>query len=402
MTLITVHDAYQTVMANVPPVKTEIIPLGAAAGRILGESVIADRDYPPINRSTMDGITLSLDSWHSGRRLWKIEQTIAAGQPAVALKDHLNNCAQIMTGAEVPANCSGIIPFEQIAIEADHARLLTPVEFIEGQHIHIRSSDRKAGDVLLKPGVPLDAPRIAILAAVGRATVNVAKPPRVAVLSTGNEVVPVDQESVAPTQVRASNSTALVAALRVCGVIEITERHLPDDPDITTKEIRAALERHDILVLTGGVSKGKFDYVPEALRQIGAENIFHHVAQKPGKPFWFGKTAHHTIFGLPGNPVSTLTVFRRYAVPFIKTMMGAPLPEIVTARIMQPVKPHSTLTTFPPVQVRINHEAVVEAQTVAYHGSGDFAALAESSGFLEVPAGNNAWPANSFFSYYSW
>jgi molybdopterin molybdotransferase len=391
MTLISVHEAYQTVMAETPPVKTESVPLAAATGRILAESVMADRDYPPINRATMDGITISLDSWRAGVRLWKIER-----------KDPLNNCAQIMTGAEAPENCSGILPFELVAIDADHARLLTPVEFIEGQHIHVKSSDRKAGDMLLKPGITLDAPRIAILAAVGHAYAQVAKAPRVAVLSTGNEIVPVDQKSVTPTQVRASNSAALIAALRACGVTEITDRHLPDDPVVTLKEIREALEHHDIIVLSGGVSKGKFDYVPDALRQAGVRNIFHNVAQKPGKPFWFGKTDHQTIFGLPGNPVSTLTVFQRYAVPFIHAMTGVSSPGFTTARITQSVKPHPTLTTFPPVLSSINHEAVIEAASVTYHGSGDFAALAESSGFLEVPAGNNPCPAGTIFPYYPW
>jgi len=402
MPLITVHDAYQTVMAEVPPIKTESVPLAAATGRILAESVMADRDYPPINRATMDGIAISLDSWRSGVRLWKIEQTIAAGVSATPLKDHVNNCAQIMTGAEVPDNCSGIIPFEQVAIDADHARLLPSVEFIEGQHIHVKSSDRRQGDMLLKPGITLDAPRIAILAAVGHAIVHVAKPPRVAVLSTGNEVVPVEQKSVTATQVRASNSAALVAALRTCGVVEITDRHLPDDPEITYNEIRDALEHHDMIILSGGVSKGRYDFVPEALAKAGVQKIFHHVAQKPGKPFWFGKTDRNSIFALPGNPVSTLTVFRRYAVPYLRAGMGLPPPEVNTARIKQSIKPHPSLTTFPPVRVQINDEAVLDAEAVTYHGSGDFAALAESTGFLEIPAGNNPCPAGTRFHYFPW
>jgi len=400
--MLSVSAAFEKIMSFVPDVTSETVELSSSSGRILGEPVFADRDYPPINRSTMDGIAISSASWNSGVRSWTVERTIPAGAAGLVLSDPLRGCVQIMTGASVPDNGDGIIPFEQVAIDGLQARALPDAAFQPGQHIHKKSSDRRQGDKLLDGGIRIDSPRVAIMASVGHARVRVAVPPRVAVISTGNEIVPIDQASLAPTHVRASNLTGLEIALRQLGVTAITSRHLPDDLDIIQKEIASILSRHDILILSGGVSMGNFDYVPKALQQAGVEEIFHRVAQKPGKPLWFGQTASCRVFGLPGNPVSTLTVFRRYVAPYILASMGSRDTAPTTAQAAVTIVPHRSLTLFAPVKCRISENGIQQVEPVVYHGSGDFAALAESDGFAEIAPGTAEVITGTPLPFFRW
>ena len=383
MPLLSVTDAYATIMSHTPKPIAESIELAAATGRILVEPVRADRDYPPINRATMDGIAFSVASWNAGIRFWNIEHIAAAGALSRPLRDTLHGCVKIMTGAEVPSGCSGILPIELVQLQGDVASARDEATFTDGQFVHLKASDRKTGDLILSPGALIDAPRIAILAAAGHTPVRVARLPRVAVISTGNEIVPVDQKDLSPVQSRASNAAALLAALAQMGIHDAQAIHLVDDLAITTARIAEVLRSHDIVILTGGVSKGQYDFVPTALEQAGVAPLFHGVAQKPGKPFWFGQSTTATVFGLPGNPVSTLTVFRRYVAPFIRTSLGQTVETPRFVHLNKPIQPHPTLTLFPPVRVSPSGEA----EPVEYHGSGDFAALAESDGFLEIPPG---------------
>lgn len=399
--MLTVSEAYQGIMAFVPEVRTSVVDLREAGGAILAEPVFADRDYPPINRSTMDGIAINLESWEQGVRAWTIEATLAAGIAARELQDPTNGCVQIMTGAELPDNADGVIPFEDITVTERKAAARPAAHFKPGLHVHVRGLDRKSGELLLSEGMTLDAPRLAIMAAVGHAKVRVALPPAVGILSTGNEIVAVDKADPSPVQVRASNLVALETALRQTGVTDIVSVHVGDDLAATTKEIKHLLATRDLLILSGGVSMGKYDFVPEALRQSGVREIFHKVAQKPGKPLWFGQANSCLVFGLPGNPVSTLTVFRRYAVPFILASMGK-LSRTPHARSEVTLTPHPTLTTFPPVRVIERENGVLTVEPVNYHGSGDFAALAESSGFVEVPPGGDTIIPDTPLPFFPW
>ncbi len=384
MSLLTVAQACEIILSRAPPPVAENIDIGNAAGRILQESVVADREYPPINRATMDGIAIALGSWNAGVRRWRIEGVIPAGVAAPDLKDPAHACLKIMTGAELPAGSDGIIPFEQIQLAGNEAVARDDAVFQDRQFVHAKASDRHKGDVLLKAGHVLDAPRIAILAAVGHASVKVARLPRVAVISTGNEIAPVEQQELAPTQSRASNAVALAAALHSFGVESVDLTHLRDDLQATVTTISQLIRTNDLVLLTGGISKGEYDFVPAALKQSGVAEEFHGVAQKPGKPLWFGQGANATVFGLPGNPVSTLTVYRRYVVPFLTRMTGRTAEPVRMVQLARQIKPHASLTLFPPV--RLIDSGTVDP--VEYHGSGDFAALAESDGFVEIPPGS--------------
>ncbi|HMP90324.1 MAG TPA: molybdopterin molybdotransferase MoeA [Kiritimatiellia bacterium] len=397
-----VKNAHDLILASAPAPKQEIVSLQNAIDRVLLEPVFADRDYPPINRATMDGIAISMNSWNAGIRSWRIEYTLPAGNESINLIDSINGCAQIMTGASVPDNADGVIPFELLDITNEMAHAKSEALFVPGQNIHLRGIDRKTGDRLLMPGVRIDAPRIAIMGSVGHADVCVSVPPRVDIISTGNEVVPVAQAEISPVQVRASNALGIVAALNRLGIISVNSRHVPDNREIIEKEIGQSLRNADILILSGGVSMGKYDYVPDALNRSGVETIFHKVAQKPGKPLWFGKTERCHVFGLPGNPVSTLTVFRRYVTPFVMKCLGLPAAPPLKARNISLMRPHRSLTTFPPVCGRISEAGILEIQTLPYHGSGDFASLCESSGFVEIPPGDKPIPENSILPFFDW
>lgn len=380
MSLLSVAEAFAVVMQHRLPLAVETVPLESAAGRVLAQTIHADRDYPPISRATMDGIAVGTGI--SGP--WSIEALIAAGQPAQPLRDIQSGCVQIMTGAEVPPNADAVVPVEELIIEDSSARLRENVAVVAGQNIHAKAVDRKQGDLLLGPGALLDAPRIAILAATGYARVQVAKPPRVAIITTGSEVVPVDHPDIQPAQVRASNNIGLRAGLQLAGLHEFSAEHIADDEGHTINSISKALESCDILLLSGGVSKGKFDYVPGALQAAGAEKIFHGVAQRPGKPLWFGRTKTARIFGLPGNPVSTLTVFRRYVLPFIQAGMGMPPADPVPVKLAPGLTPHPKLTLLTPCTIHHPSDAPAEARPVEYHGSGDLAALSTSHGFVQI------------------
>jgi len=400
--MLTVAEAFEKVMTLAPEPRTEVIDLTKSRGRILAEPVLADRDYPPIDRATMDGIAINASSWNGGIRSWTIENTVAAGVPSIEIRDSMHGCAQIMTGAELPENADGIIPFEDISIDSQTVSANPSATFRPGIHVHAKGMDRQAGDLLISGGVRLDAPRIAILASVGHARVRVAIPPRVGILSTGNEIVPIDADMIMPTQVRASNLTALKAALGELGISKVTCAHVEDDLASTTSEIQSMRSNCDILILSGGVSMGKYDFVPEALRQSGVNEIFHKVAQKPGKPLWFGRTTTGFVFGLPGNPVSTLTVFRRYVVPFILASMGRSAGDTLFAQSTVSISPHPTLTTFPPVSLVDNKKGIIRIEPVTYHGSGDFAALAESDGFVEIPPGAIPLPPMTPLPFFPW
>ncbi len=396
MTLLSVADAYATIMEHRLPLATEEVPLEQAAGRILAQTILADRDYPPISRATMDGIAVSAAT----KGPWRIEATLPAGHPANPLRDTQSGGVQIMTGAEVPANADAVVPVEDIQLEGDTATLREGVDIVRGQNIHAKAFDRKRGDQLLEPGARLDAPRIAILAATGHARVRVARPPRVAILTTGSEVVPVDHPDIQPAQVRASNNIGLQAGLRLAGITDFTAEHIPDDEGHTINAIARALESCDLLLLSGGVSKGKFDYVPGALRQAGTHNLFHGVAQRPGKPLWFGRTETARVFGLPGNPVSTLTVFRRYVLPFIQLGMGMTPGEPVPVALATGLSPHPKLTLLTPCTLhQPAADAPAQARPVEYHGSGDLTALATSHGFVQIEPGSSG--SGSFFAWHA-
>lgn len=362
--------------------------LNACFGHTLAAEVRADRDLPPYPRVAMDGIAIFSDG--SEANSFRIEHLQAAGDAPYTLND-CAACVEVMTGAVLPKGTDTVIPYEDLRIEQGVARVLQlPRRF---QHVHQQGSDVKMGAVLIKPGTRLGPSEVAVLAAVGYSSVPVFQIPTVAIVSTGNELVDVP---VQPDlhQIRMSNSYALEAAL---AELKIASRryHLPDQQQIIAASLAEILENHAIVILSGGVSKGKFDFIPEALAQAGVAKQFHQIRQKPGKPFWFGRSDGNTVFALPGNPVSTFMCFHRYIRPWLLQCLGQSIIQEV-AELRSPITFTPPLTYF--LQVQLAAElGTTWATPVPGGGSGDFVNLLQADGFLELPSDRSEFKVGESF-----
>lgn len=389
--LITVAEADQLLSAHAqayPPVQ---VPLAGAGGRVLRESVVADRDQPPFDRVAMDGVALAWEAVEAGARRLRIASTQRAGESPHA-RPEPGSCVEVMTGAAIPHGCDTVVPYEHLRIEDGVAEMLAEVR--PGQNVHARATDCRAGETVLEGGERLTAPHIAALASVGKASVRVAAQPRIAVLTTGDELVGVEAPAL-PHQIRQSNGWALRAGLVGGGYPDVTLNHAADDAPALRRALGAALERADVLVVTGGVSAGRFDLVPETLGALGVREVFHRIRQKPGKPLWFGTSAEdRAVFGLPGNPVSALVGLYRYVLPFLDRSVGA-----------GPIRPPWVILTDLPVRkndfthfVPVRREGL-DARPVRSNGSGDALALLASDGFVEVAPGMSAPGPTRFYPW---
>lgn len=265
-----------------------------------------------------------------------------------------------------------------------------------------RGSDGAAGALILKAGTLLRPPEIAVAASVGRARLQVGRQPSFMIISTGDELIE-PGEPIAEHQVRRSNAYGVMAALRARGFARIGDDHLPDDESLLHERLLLHLTTHDVVILSGGVSMGKFDLVPKVLMQLGVQQVFHKVAQRPGKPMWFGIGLRgQAVFGLPGNPVSTLVCLLRYVIPAIAAAMGtAPVPAERVA-LAAAVSFDLALTYFLPVAVEHDQWGRPWAQPRPTNGSGDFVSLISTDGFLELPPGPATYPQGHVARLYRW
>ena len=365
-----------------------------ATGHVLAELIIADRDLPPFHRATMDGIAISFDEYLSGVREFIIEGIQQAGHPQQTLRS-TKSCLEIMTGAILPAGSDTVVRYEDITIKDNKAIVNVAIE--RNQSVHFRGIDTIANQNLLYPGIRLTAAEIAIIASVGKHEVDVFSVKPFSVVSTGDELVPIETEPQ-PWQIRQSNGVALASALSAMN-IDANISHLPDDPKILEEELKSIIERHEVIILSGGVSKGKFDYVPAILEKLGIKKMFHHVQQRPGKPFWFGTGGSKTVFALPGNPVSTFLCFHRYIKPWIEAGLGIK-PKSTKAILAEDYTFKPDLTYF--LQVKIDtSDGRLWAKPVTGEGSGDFVNLRNVDGFIELPSDRTEFKKGELFPYIS-
>jgi molybdopterin molybdotransferase len=358
----------------------EEVALDAALGRVLAEKIVADRDYPPFDRSTRDGFALrASDAVASGARLERVGE-IKAGDTFTGNVAQ-GQCVEIMTGAAVPAGADAVVMVEHTRREGERIVIDRAVE--RGQNIVPSGSEGKAGQTMLEQGTRLSYAELAMAAQVGHARVPVSRKPRVAILSTGDEVVAVDA-APGPFQIRNSNGVSLAAQVRLAGAEAVPLGNAPD----RKLELRALIERgldSDILVLSGGVSMGKYDLVEEVLRELGAEFHFDAVAIRPGRPAVFGTCRGKCVFGLPGNPVSTMVTFELFVVPAIDLLGGMqprPLP-FFRAKLAAPVKQKAELTHFLPAQLTWQG-GEASLRELSWQGSGDIVAVSSANCFLVV------------------
>ncbi|CAD5248931.1 MULTISPECIES: molybdopterin molybdotransferase MoeA [unclassified Imperialibacter] len=379
--MISVNEATSLILSTQLRLKKEHVNLQEASGRVLAMEVFADRNFPPFDRVTMDGIAFAYKAYETGLRTFAIEGTQLAGEEAKSLQNP-DAALEVMTGAVLPGSCDTVVPYEEIEITNGEATL-SGKQVKEGQNVHKEGRDQKKGTKLLDVGTLIRASEIAVLATVGAAVPRVFCLPKVAVIATGDELVAVD-EHPEPYQIRSSNSQALVAALQGWGV-EPEVFHIRDDKESLTEQLGNILKQNDVLLLSGGVSKGKADYLPEVLESLHVQKIFHRVAQKPGKPFWFGRIEEKKfVFAFPGNPISTFMCFHRYFLPWLKACLGI-APTELHAKLSEDFDFEPPLTYFLQVKAHLDTEGVLWAQPRSGGGSGDLANLLYANAFLELP-----------------
>jgi len=395
--MITVTEAYQLVLANKLRLKSTEVPLTEALGRVLDENIQADRPFPPFNRVTMDGIAISFNTFSTGTRDFPIEKVQAAGDEPYWLLNE-GYCVEVMTGAILPEQTDVVIRVEDITISEGMAKVnIHQVERF--QNIHLCGSDKPAGTVLLKKGVLLGPVELSVAASVGKSTLKVLQYPKTVIVSTGDELVPVS-EIPASHQIRISNSYAIFSFLKKWG-IPAEMIHLPDNEEHVQHKIKELLDQFELIILSGGVSAGKFDYIPKALKEAGIQSFFHKVSQRPGKPFFFGSNENTRVFALPGNPVSTLLCVVRYLIPWLKESLGLAHAIQPKVKLLKSIVFNAPLTFFVPVKLTANPEIpILEAYPLPGNGSGDFANLLDADGFIELPENENEFQAGHFFTFW--
>src|SRR6266478_6528977 len=352
-----------------------------ALGLVLAQEVKTDRQYPPFDRSTRDGFAVWAKKVAPGTKLKCVGEIKAGDTVREALAE--GACVQIMTGAAVPAGADAVVMIEHTHREGDWVQFERTAR--AGQNIVPRGSEAAAGQTILRPGMRLGYAELALAAQVGTAQLQCAKRPRIALLSTGDEVVLIG-EAPGEFQIRNSNSVSLAAQVRIAGGEPVVLGNAADRIEDLGEKIECGL-KEDALVLSGGVSMGKYDLVESALKAMGAEFFFDAVAIRPGKPAVFGMCRGKPVFGLPGNPVSTMVTFELFVAPAIDLLSGAEarvLP-LVEARLAEALKEKTGLTHFLPARVEWNGRTP-EVKALRWHGSGAIAALAKANCFLIVPA----------------
>ncbi|MGI4866926.1 MAG: molybdopterin molybdotransferase MoeA [Janthinobacterium lividum] len=382
--MLSVADAYQQILATARLLPAETIPLAEAVGRVLRQELTADRDFPPYNRVTMDGIALRFAALQAGQTTFPIERTQLAGAVPEALLNPLA-AIEIMTGASLPAGTDTVIRYEDLDFADQPARQATVrvAPSRQGHNIHVQGSDQTAGAQLLSPGQLLGPAEIAVAATVGAATLAVARRPRVAVVSTGDEIVDVTQTPL-PHQIRRSNAYMLQAALTQDGATSDIF-HLDDDLTTLKASLPPLLAEYDAVLLSGGVSMGKADFLPQALRESGVTELFHRVAQRPGQPLWFGeRPGGAVVFALPGNPVATFAGYYRYVRGWLRQCRGIAAVKQEVAILAAPVYFQPQLTYFLPVRLEQAEDGRLLAHPTPTSGSGDLAKLLSADGLLEL------------------
>ncbi|MFI4889108.1 MAG: molybdopterin molybdotransferase MoeA [Steroidobacterales bacterium] len=400
-TLITPRQADEAISSRLTCLPIESLPLTQCVGATLRENIYAERDQPPFDRVAMDGIAIDSAIARSGSRRLRIEGTQGAGAAPMKLSN-VGNTIEVMTGAMLPIGCDCVIPVESIRVSDGFAEINAAAPISPYLNVHRRGSDGRQGDLLLESGTLLRAPEVAVAASAGMARVRVSHQPAIMVISTGDELIE-PGEPITDYQVRRSNAYAVAATLRQRGYGRIGDDHVMDDEAELRERLALHLTTHEVVILSGGVSMGRFDLVPKVLTHLGVVEVFHKVAQRPGKPMWFGIGPQgQAVFGLPGNPVSTLVCLIRYVVPAIAAAMGARRIPPERLALAAPVTVQSAMTYFLPVAVQTDDWGRAWADPRPTNGSGDFLSLSGTDGFAEIPPGPNTHPKGFVTTVYRW
>jgi molybdopterin molybdotransferase len=398
--MISIDKALELVLAQAKPHPcTRSYDLAVANGRTLGKDLVCDRDMPPFDRVAMDGIAVSKKDLLEGIQTFECAGIGAAGADQKALNSP-GFCIEIMTGAPLPLNSDFVVPYELTRRVDNGFQLLEPFDVKWGSNVHYKGLDNKKGDTVARSGSKINPFTIAAAATFGNVQLEVRENYNVAMLATGDELVGIETQP-SDFQIRRSNDYGVCALLSSIPEVEFSSQHVADNKKELSEKISQSLSISDLLILSGGVSKGKFDYIPEVLQELGVQKVFHGVFQRPGKPLYFGRheKTGKLVFGLPGNPASSLINARRYVVPFINACMGRNEKNFyVTATSSLPFSKDFAL--LKPVQLSGNERN--ECAPISSNGSGDLTSLIESDGFIEVPATGRGIEQGKAYKYFSW
>ncbi|WP_372365287.1 molybdopterin molybdotransferase MoeA [Candidatus Uabimicrobium sp. HlEnr_7] len=398
--MITVEEASSIILNHAEGFSRELCKFNESYGKILAEDIIADRDLPPFHRVAMDGIAICLSSWLSGQKSFAICGVQSAGAPCVSLEKE-DECWEIMTGAVLPVGCDCVIPVEYIKVEDGVAHVVKEIALEPMTNIHQKASDYKKGTKLIDQGQKIDAHHISVIASVGKANVLVYKIPKIAIIATGDELVAVDSP-ITDYQIRISNTYAVECGLHKHGFTDTEIFHLKDNKSELQKKLQLVINEADIVILSGGVSKGKYDYVPEVLTSLGVELLFRRVQQRPGKPFTFGVhcPSNKPVFAIPGNPVTATTCFRHYVLPYLYKASALTLSSSFVT-LKNNFNFRKSLTYFLPVKIE-NDKGVLLAVPSPTAGSGDYASLIGTDGYVELDSAVDHFEQGVTLSFYPW
>jgi molybdopterin molybdotransferase len=388
--MIPVTEAIQIVLQRAPKLGVESVVLGDAMGRVLAEDIVADSDLPPFDRAQMDGYALrAADVANTPARLR------VAGESAAGAGWHhemkTGEAVRIMTGAPVPAGADAVQQVE-LTREIDGGSQVEILESVEaGRSIVKQAAEIKAGETVLRVGADINAAMIATLASFGYAQVKVGRRPRVAVMATGSELVDVHKKP-GPDQIRDSNNYTIAAYATLAGAIVERWPLAGDDTEELKKQIKQAGATSDVLITSGGVSMGVYDFMKPALKELGAEIFFERVALRPGKPTVFARLGETLIFGLPGNPVSVAATFNLFARTALRKMQGAKQPGLIeeTAVLTRAANGSADRQSYLPAILRTDEQGTLLAEPLKWGGSSDFVSFAHATALVIVPAGVKA------------
>lgn len=392
--MISVAEAEKLIQSNTKDYGTENIPFESSLGRVLAENLSADKDLPPFNRVTMDGIAIRFDAFKNGIHSFKIKATQAAGEEPINITAD-NECIEIMTGAALPETTDTVIRYEDIDLK-DGTASVKITSAIKGQNLHFKGKDKKQNSIVATTSQFITSALIGIAASIGKATLTVKKLPRTVIITTGNEMIEVN-EIPSPYQLRRSNNYTIKAVLQQYA-IQANMIHLPDDIEIIRQQISLCLQQYDVILLSGGVSMGKFDYIPQVLQELSVEKLFHKVQQRPGKPFWFGTLPNGPlVFAFPGNPVSAFMCLHRYFIPWLKASLDITPKLDLHAVLNKDIIFNPPLQYFMQVKLNVNNKGQLLATPEEGKGSGDFANLLDADAFMELPLERNEFKEGEIY-----
>ncbi len=386
-----VHDAQMFVNSYARDFGSETIPLIKSVNRSLTNRVLADWDFPPFDRVTMDGIAISSKAFAGGKKEFRIEKISAAGSVLQSLQQ-TDACVEVMTGSVLPGNTDVVIPYEQCTIQDGIAKV--SVQDVEPfQNVHRKGRDEKEGALLLEKHIRITPAHVSLMATVGITKAEVYKLPSVAVCATGDELVPVSL-TPQPHQLRQSNIYYIAADLERQGITPALY-HLPDDRSHMKEQLKTILDTYDAIILSGAVSMGKYDYLPQVLEELDVQVIFHGVNQRPGKPFLFGVRAKQTVFGFPGNPVSSFVCYYVYFREWLDKCSKFS-EQKMTAKLASDVTVTPSLSNHILVKLFFA-DGCVYAERIGLSGSGDQIAMIGADGIITLPVGRKVYQKGEVF-----